>query len=170
MLVILPIEVTKSHQNEIHNSFFLQGSKKPVNKQTSKAGNSDSEAEARDNAATTPTKKLTRSANTRKSKHIVGKTAYSDTDSDTESTKRSLSRSPVKRAPITAKGKTKNKKNDVKTKINDIVILEERKCPLEECNSLGHLGGKFEKHFTIDACPNYHNITISTCKEEVSFR
>ncbi|XP_022917911.1 histone acetyltransferase KAT7 [Onthophagus taurus] len=109
------------------------------------------------------TRKWTRSANVRKSKHIVGK-AYSDTDSDGESVKRSLSRSPVKRAPVVTKGNSKNKKVDNKIKSNEI-IEEERKCPIEGCDSLGHLGGKLDKHFTVDACPYYHNMTPNECKD-----
>lgn len=116
-------------------------------------------------------RKLTRSASTRKSKHVLGKSVYSDTDSDTESTKRSLSRSPVKRAPISTKGKTKNnKRNDAKSRASEIILIEERRCPLEGCNSLGHLSGKFDKHFTSEACPTYHNCTINQCKEEVHDR
>lgn len=111
-------------------------------------------------------KLTTRSASTRKSKHVLGKSVYTDTDSDTESTKRSLSRSPVKRAPISAKGKAKNNKHrDVKNRASEILITEERKCPLENCNSIGHLTGKYEKHFTIEACPLYHNMTHAQCKE-----
>lgn len=91
----------------------------------------------------------------------MGKNVYSDTDSDTESTKRSLSRSPVKRAPGVTKGKTKNnKKIDVKSKVVENIIVE-RTCPLEGCDSIGHLSGKFDKHFTLEACPAYHNFTVS---------
>ncbi|XP_008197990.1 histone acetyltransferase KAT7 isoform X1 [Tribolium castaneum] len=125
---------------------------------------SDSETESTKQV----TRKLTRSASTRKSKHVLGKSVYSDTDSDTESTKRSLSRSPVKRAPVTTKGKTKNnKRNDAKSRAEEIIIIEERKCPLEGCNSVGHLSGKYEKHFTLEACPMYHNLTPAQCKEEL---
>ncbi|XP_063932651.1 histone acetyltransferase KAT7 isoform X2 [Zophobas morio] len=117
------------------------------------------------------TRKLTRSASTRKSKHVLGKNVYSDTDSDTESTKRSLSRSPVKRAPVSTKGKTKNnKRNDAKSRASEIILIEERKCPLEGCNSQGHLSGKFDKHFTLEACPTFHNLTPTQCKEELNER
>lgn len=110
---------------------------------------------------------MTRSASTRKSKYLFGKTVYSDTDSDTESTKRSLSRSPVKRAPTVTKGKAKNsKQKDAKSRTNDVTLNEERKCPVEGCNSLGHLSGKHEKHFTVEACPLYHNTTVAQCKEQ----
>ncbi|XP_017784589.1 PREDICTED: histone acetyltransferase KAT7 [Nicrophorus vespilloides] len=115
------------------------------------------------------TRKSTRTANTRKSKHVLGKSVYTDTDSDTESTKRSLSRSPVKRAPVTSssKGKAK-KKNDSKSRPNEIVpISEERKCPIEGCHSNGHLAGRQDKHFTIDACPVFHNSDANACRESL---
>lgn len=116
------------------------------------------------------TRKLTRSTSMRKSKHVFGKNVYSDTDSDTESTKRSLSRSPVKKAPIVTKGKTKNsKKNDAKYK-REVFVEEERKCPMEGCSSMGHLSGKFDKHFTLEACPTYHNMTAADCKSEYDER
>lgn len=129
---------------------------------TNKESNTESEGEI--NAKVT--RKLTRSSSTRKSKHVLGKNVYSDTDSDTESTKRSLSRSPVKRAPVSTKGKTKNnKRSEAKARANEVVLNEERKCPLEGCDSNGHLDGKHEKHFTVEACLNYHNMTVAESKE-----
>ncbi|KAJ8942204.1 hypothetical protein NQ318_021091 [Aromia moschata] len=143
--------------------------KKPTIVSKDAAANSDSENDTQEKSKQV-TRKFTRSASTRKSKHVLGKSVYSDTDSDTESTKRSLSRSPVKKAPIVTKGKTKNsKRNDAKSK-SEIVVIEERKCPLEGCDSNGHLTGKFDKHFTLEACPAYHNITPEKCKEELEER
>lgn len=131
-------------------------------------GNSDSD-ETYDK--TKMPRKLTRSASMRKSKHVFGKNVDSDTDSDTESTKRSLSPSPVKRTIRVTKGKSKNsKKNDSKAKKSGIQLEEERKCPMEGCNSLGHMSGKFEKHFTLEACPTYHTTTIEKCKAELEER
>ncbi|CAH0555657.1 unnamed protein product [Brassicogethes aeneus] len=147
--------------------------KKPVKKPTvvpkESVVNSDSENDSPGKKQVT--RKLTRSASTRKSKHVLGKNVYSDTDSDTESTKRSLSRSPVKRAPVsTTKGKTKNnKRNDAKSR-SELIHVEERKCPLEGCDSLGHLTGLYDKHFTLEACPSYHNCTIAFCREELNDR
>lgn len=43
-------------------------------------------------------------------------------------------------------------------------VVTERKCPVEGCYSLGHLGGNYEKHFTKEACPLYHNKTPEECK------
>lgn len=140
--------------------------KKPVKKPSvvPKDANSDSDDSPSKKQVT---RKLTRSASTRKSKHVLGKNVYTDTDSDTESTKRSLSRSPVKRAPIVTKGKAKNnKRNDAKSR-SELIAVEERKCPLEGCDSLGHLSGKYDKHFTLEACPSYHNVSIQQCKDEL---
>ncbi|XP_066156595.1 histone acetyltransferase KAT7 [Euwallacea fornicatus] len=147
--------------------------KKAIKKSAKKVGanvneNADgSESEVETGKSKQFTRKLTRSSSTRKSKHVLGKTIDSDTDSDTESTKRSLSRSPVKRVPTATKGKSKNnKKADPKSKRNEVIIVE-RTCPLEGCDSVGHLSGKFDKHFVLEACPNYHNTTIPKCKVEL---
>jgi histone acetyltransferase MYST2 len=47
--------------------------------------------------------------------------------------------------------------------------VEERHCPLDGCDSMGHLGGRAEKHFTIEACPKYHNKTAQECKVSGSY-
>lgn len=39
------------------------------------------------------------------------------------------------------------------------------RCPVEGCNSEGHLSGKFESHFTQTTCPIYHNLTPKECEE-----
>ncbi|XP_057655035.1 histone acetyltransferase KAT7 [Diorhabda carinulata] len=143
--------------------------KKPVKKPSvvhKETANTDSENDATLKSRTP--RKLTRSASIRKSKH-AGKNVYSDTDSDTESTKRSLSRSPVKKAPAVGKGKTK-KKNEGKHKNSESPVEEERMCPLEGCDGFGHLSGKYEKHFTLEACPKYHNLTPEKCKERLEER
>lgn len=143
--------------------------KKPVKKPSvvhKETANTDSENDSPGKSRTP--RKLTRSASIRKSKH-TGKTVYSDTDSDTESTKRSSSRSPVKKAPAVEKGKTK-KKGEGKHKNSESPVEEERTCPLEGCDSIGHLSGKYEKHFTLEACPKYHNLTPEKCKEMLEER
>lgn len=41
---------------------------------------------------------------------------------------------------------------------------KERECPLAtSCESHGHLSGKFHTHFTLEACPLYHNTTPQAC-------
>lgn len=142
--------------------------KKPVQKAkaTAKRAQSDSENDGSENIKQV-VRKSTRSANTRKSKHVLGKNIFSDTDSDTESTKRSSSRSPVKRPGTAAtKGKNKNKRPDAKNRAAEITIKEERKCPMDGCDSNGHLNGKLDRHFILEACPLYHNMTFDKCKEE----
>ncbi|XP_059613142.1 histone acetyltransferase KAT7 isoform X2 [Phlebotomus argentipes] len=127
--------------------------------------NTDSETEA--NNKPTIARKLTRSSSTRKSKHLTGK-APSETDSEFDEGKRQSSKSPVKKAPVSSKGKTKNttKRQDT-VKVNNNTTPPapmERKCPFEGCDSAGHLGGQFDKHFTIEACPLYHNLTVAEAK------
>ncbi|XP_035783138.1 pneumococcal serine-rich repeat protein-like isoform X2 [Anopheles albimanus] len=126
--------------------------------------------------ATKQTRKLTRSASTRKSKHLLGKNA-TDSDSDADSVKRSASKSPVKKPPGSlSKGKAKNSlshlnssKRSNDTKVAKESFVEEapieRRCPLEKCDSIGHMGGVFEKHFTLEACPMFHNMTIEQTKQ-----
>ncbi|KAG7278739.1 hypothetical protein CRUP_008351 [Coryphaenoides rupestris] len=38
------------------------------------------------------------------------------------------------------------------------------KCPTPGCNSLGHLTGRHERHFSISGCPLYHNLSSDECK------
>ncbi|XP_050084157.1 histone acetyltransferase KAT7 isoform X2 [Anopheles aquasalis] len=126
--------------------------------------------------ATKQTRKLTRSHSTRKSKHLLGKNA-TDSDSDADSVKRSASKSPVKKPPGSlSKGKAKNSlshlnssKRSNDTKVAKESFVEEtpieRRCPLEKCDSLGHMGGVFEKHFTLEACPMFHNMSIEQTKQ-----
>ncbi|XP_019906400.2 histone acetyltransferase KAT7 isoform X2 [Esox lucius] len=44
------------------------------------------------------------------------------------------------------------------------------KCPTPGCNSLGHLTGKHERHFSISGCPLYHNLSADECKTRASSR
>lgn len=167
-------ESSSSSESESSDSGSDSNKKTTPKKQVRKSStavkedqNSDSDEGSKD-VKQTP-RKSTRTSNTRKSKHVVGKNVFTDTDSDTESTKRSLSRSPVKKAPIATKGKAKNKKTEASKRV-EVVIAEDRKCPLEECNSSGHLGGRLDKHFTIDACPLYHNMAASKCADNCQER
>lgn len=74
----------------------------------------------------------------------------------------------MKRAPAT-KGKSKNSKSNAKNnsspnKKATASLPEERRCPIDGCDSLGHLGGRLDKHFTQEACPFYHNMTLADTK------
>ncbi|KAM3597610.1 uncharacterized protein V6R79_006861 [Siganus canaliculatus] len=44
------------------------------------------------------------------------------------------------------------------------------KCPTPGCNSLGHLTGRHERHFSISGCPLYHNLSVDECKGKASTR
>lgn len=115
------------------------------------------------------TRKLTRSSSARRSKHLIGKLG-TDTESDTESktSKQSGKKLTGPKGPIS---RNKNSKGlPSKTAVIHCDIIEERKCPLDGCNSLGHLGGQYDKHFTIDACPKFHNKTVEECKQSYEER
>lgn len=151
-----------------------QATKKSINNKTpTKTNKRDSEVD--EEHAKNPVRKLTRSSSTRKSKHLTGKGSDSESEEDTQ---RSDSKSPVKKA--TAKGKSKasaNRKNDSKLTQNHAsqqqhhpAIITERRCPNDRCNSAGHLNGAFEKHFTIESCPLYHNLTQAEAKVQLEGR
>ncbi|XP_039262803.2 histone acetyltransferase KAT7-like [Styela clava] len=42
--------------------------------------------------------------------------------------------------------------------------IDLKHCPTPSCDSQGHLTGRFERHFTLAACPLYHNLTPENCK------
>lgn len=44
------------------------------------------------------------------------------------------------------------------------------RCPVEGCNSEGHLSGKYESHFTQTTCPIFHNLTPDECEERYRSR
>lgn len=133
-------------------------------------GGSDSEGEG-----TKQTRKLTRSSSTRKSKHLLGKNA-SETESDGDSVKRSASKSPVKKAPIVpTKGKAKNSSKKKDAVVKELMQVEEpepveNRCPLVACDTLGHLGGQFERHYTLEACPMFHNMSSQHTKDALQER
>lgn len=129
------------------------------------SSNSDSESEG----ANQPSRKSARMNSTRKSKHLGNASVKSETETDdSTSIKRSTTKSPVKKVPslIPTKGKSKHKKIEQKHNLNlsKESEPEEKGCPLEVCNSMGHLSGKTDKHFTIEACPMFHNVSIPDTK------
>jgi len=52
-----------------------------------------------------------------------------------------------------------------KRKFNQSYQVDMKQCPVAGCDSRGHLMGKFERHFTLAACPIYHNLTPERCRE-----
>ncbi|XP_029166064.1 histone acetyltransferase KAT7 isoform X4 [Nylanderia fulva] len=106
--------------------------------------------------------------------------AVSDSESDTAESKRSTSKSPVKRAGPSAAARqassgagrsTQNSASNTSTRTNQApynrarATTKERECPLASCDSRGHLSGKLDSHFTLEACPLYHNTTPQACVE-----
>nr|XP_012152803.1 PREDICTED: flocculation protein FLO11 isoform X6 [Megachile rotundata] len=95
--------------------------------------------------------------------------------------KRSTSKSPVKRAgPSTAarhsSGPNRVAQNSGTSSTTSgrsgqgnygrSRATKERECPLAPtCDSRGHLSGKLDSHFTLEACPLYHNTTPQACVE-----
>ncbi|XP_029047708.1 histone acetyltransferase KAT7 isoform X4 [Osmia bicornis bicornis] len=95
--------------------------------------------------------------------------------------KRSTSKSPVKRAgPSTAarhsSGPNRLPQNSGVSNTTGgrsgpgnygrTRVTKERECPLAPaCDSRGHLSGKLDSHFTLEACPLYHNTTPQACVE-----
>ena len=52
-----------------------------------------------------------------------------------------------------------------KRKFNQSYQVDMKQCPVAGCDSRGHLMGKYERHFTLAACPIYHNLTPERCRE-----
>lgn len=48
--------------------------------------------------------------------------------------------------------------------------IEKRKCPVEGCDSSGHLGGLYERHFSVEACPVFHNVTKDETKVKIRLK
>ncbi|XP_075224024.1 lysine acetyltransferase chameau isoform X2 [Lycorma delicatula] len=112
------------------------------------------------------TRKQTRSASARgRSKLLTGRPG-SESDSETES-KTSITKSPVKKAGPKGPASQRKPKARGSSESAQSLHSEEKKCLLENCDSMGHLSGKLEKHFTIEACPMYHNRTVQACKDAV---
>lgn len=88
-------------------------------------------------------------------------------------TKKSLSKSPTKRARPSStvrlnasrssqgNGSSVNSRGSQSSRAR---AMKDRECPLAaSCNNRGHLSGKSDTHFTMEACPYYHNLTPQDC-------
>lgn len=73
---------------------------------------------------------------------------------------RSMSSTCSRRSPLLANG---NDLNDNQSEGEEQTIR--LRCPVEGCDSQGHLSGKFESHFTQTTCPIYHNLTPKECEQ-----
>ncbi|GIY30669.1 hypothetical protein CEXT_207271 [Caerostris extrusa] len=88
----------------------------------------------------------------------------SDSASDTQGSNR------TKRT----KGRKKRGRGKVKSDSshNKVDIKEDKqpKCPVPNCDSKGHLSGKFDTHYVVACCPLYHNTTAAECVEKYNLR
>lgn len=73
---------------------------------------------------------------------------------------RSISSTCSRRSPLLANG---TEFNDNQSEGEEQTIR--LRCPVEGCDSQGHLSGKFESHFTQTTCPIYHNLTPNECEQ-----
>uniref|UniRef100_A0A8D8SJ70 Histone acetyltransferase n=1 Tax=Cacopsylla melanoneura TaxID=428564 RepID=A0A8D8SJ70_9HEMI len=111
-------------------------------------------------------RKQTRSLNAgqRKSKHVLGSaTSRASSDSESDNTDNRSSKKVGPKGPIALRKPLVNRRSSDSSATD--AKEEERKCPLDDCDSCGHLSGKYDTHFTIEACPKYHNLTPAQCKE-----
>lgn len=147
------------------------------------ASASDREVEDQEASPSKMTPKGKRKLQTRKGSKLLQlqAKAASDSESDTAESKRSASKSPVKRAGPSAavrqtgagrstqnSGAASNSTGNRggQAAYNRARATKERECPLAaSCDSRGHLCGKLDSHFTLEACPLYHNTTPQACVE-----
>uniref|UniRef100_A0A1I8NWB8 Histone acetyltransferase n=1 Tax=Stomoxys calcitrans TaxID=35570 RepID=A0A1I8NWB8_STOCA len=133
-------------------------------------------------------RKLTRSLSTRRSQQQLktsagASTAQFCTDSESEvangvDAKRSLCKTPTKKAYVGLAGtltKCSVKKEISNNGFGHISRVSsppqyEKRCPIEGCDSSGHLSGNLDRHFLPEACPIYHNMSVSECKERANER
>ncbi|KAH8321198.1 hypothetical protein KR059_001755 [Drosophila kikkawai] len=149
-----------------------------------KIQNSDSEEERKDKA--NPMRKLTRSLSMRRSKQQPKQETDSESDGDLDDDKVLISKSPAKKPIATTSNlnsnasKSKVKKesigissgvlSSIKSRPVSPITQTEKKCPIEGCDSSGHLSGNLDRHFLPEACPIYHNMSASECKERANER
>ncbi|TGZ37699.1 uncharacterized protein Chm isoform X1 [Temnothorax longispinosus] len=157
-----------------------QGAKGLKSDNDGDASASEKEMDDREASSSKTVTKGKRKLQTRKGSKLLQLQAKADTDSesDTAESKRSTSKSPVKRAGPSAaarqsSGAGRSTQNSGTTtggrnqsSYNRTRATKERECPLAaSCDSRGHLSGKLDLHFTLEACPLYHNTTPQACVE-----
>lgn len=83
----------------------------------------------------------------------------SDSASDTQGSVQSKRKSPKKRGRMRCTSGSKST-------LGEPVVKEEKEsvCSVPNCNSEGHLSGRFPKHSTPATCPVFHNTTPSACE------
>jgi len=141
--------------------------KYPVPEPTKNGSNTNSNSKTGQDQKLVTTRGSTRVSRILAASHRT--TTATDSDSDTGSKSTSTScKSPTKKA----RDKTRKPLNCIDKRLNTggLVELEERLCPVNGCDSLGHLNGLYERHFTSEACPMYHRLTIKQCQDNLSER
>ncbi|XP_021205742.2 histone acetyltransferase KAT7 isoform X3 [Bombyx mandarina] len=108
--------------------------------------------------ATMP-RKLTRSLSARVSR-IAAATKINNTDTDSEVDEKEKGKDTKK--PLKGRPGIQTR-SPVIPPLLTTAEPSERRCPVRGCDSLGHLGGKAERHFTWAACPLYHNVSGAWC-------
>lgn len=89
----------------------------------------------------------------------------SDSASDTPGSAPAKRRGPKKRGRARGTSECKAQPNDIEVKED-----KEPTCPVPGCSSEGHLSGRFPTHFTVAACPLYHNTTPTACENMYKIR
>lgn len=153
-----------------------KNSKRPVIKSEDDASDSDKDDDepiGRISATTSPKGK--KKIQPRKGSKLIQAQIKSESESESDTAveiKRSTSKSPVKRAAgrhssttsRTSHGASGASSKSGQTSLSRTRTVKERECPLAgSCDSQGHFSGKFDTHFTLEACPLYHNITPEAC-------
>lgn len=174
--------VSTDSESDSDSSYSTRGGRGKRCKRTIKPSqgrkppNSDTEDGLQINLAN---RKLTRSLSTRcnkmSSKLSTGVKRVTGSDSDTDmaidkDTKHTFSKSSAKKTytGVTSNSnKSKAKKESCHTNVARAMspLPTEKKCAIEGCDSSGHLSGHLDRHFLPEACPIYHNMSVSECKE-----
>lgn len=94
----------------------------------------------------------------------VSRSQQQDAQTSTKKRSRSISSScSARRSPL-CNGDYHHDESDSEEQIIKL------RCPVDNCDSEGHLSGKFTSHFTQSTCPIYHNLTPKECKERYKNR
>ncbi|EDV99225.1 histone acetyltransferase KAT7 [Drosophila grimshawi] len=185
--------MSESEASDSSNSYSSQPPTGKANPKGKRVIVGDSEEERKDKA--NPMRKLTRSLSMRRSKQQQQQQLHqpkqpsSETETDPEldreqdDKQRVHSKSPAKKSAIAAgfssmnninnslsKCKVKKEMTSIKSRPISPAVQLEKKCPIEGCDSSGHLSGNLDRHFLPEACPIYHNMSASECKERANER
>lgn len=190
---------TESSENSSYNSKAEKGGagkRRPKNRHSETSVKNKNEVSDSERGQSPPknttNRKLTRSLSTRRNSKQQVKTPAGTSqqevgsESDSEpingtvgDIKRSLCKSPAKKSYI-GLAATNLSKCSVKKEISNNGFPSmsraptppqlEKRCPVDGCDSSGHLSGNLDRHFLPEACPIYHNMSVSECKDRANER